>query len=110
LTTSFARDRDRALDPESAGDPGDGAADRAAPQAQGAVPELTSMAFTEWCTNRGIDARFIQPGKPDQNAFIERFNKTYRDEMLDAYVFESVEQVREGHQDMVTRIQRGAAP
>ena len=35
-------------------------------------PELTSVAFTEWCTGRGIEARFIQPGKPDQNAFIER--------------------------------------
>jgi len=58
-------------------------------------PELTSVAFTEWCASRGVEARFIQPGKPDQNAFIERFNKTYRDEVLDAYVFESVEQVRE---------------
>ncbi len=58
-------------------------------------PELTAIAFTEWCANRGIEARFIQPGKPDQNAFIERFNKTYRDEVLDAYVFESIEQVRE---------------
>jgi hypothetical protein len=57
--------------------------------------ELTSIAFTEWCEQRGIEPRFIQPGKPDQNAFIERFNKTYRDEVLDAYVFESVEQVRE---------------
>ena len=58
-------------------------------------PELTSVAFTEWCTGRGIEARFIQPGKPDQNAFIERFNKTYRDEVLDAYVFDAIEQVRE---------------
>jgi putative transposase len=40
-------------------------------------PELTSVAFTEWCASRGIEARFIPPGKPDQNAFIERFNKTY---------------------------------
>ena len=58
-------------------------------------PELTAIAFTEWCTNQGIDVRFIQPGKPDQNAFIERFNKTYREEVLDAYVFETIEQVRE---------------
>ena len=57
--------------------------------------ELTSSAFTEWCAEQHIELRFIQPGKPDQNAYIERFNRTYRDEVLDAYVFDSIEQVRE---------------
>jgi putative transposase len=50
--------------------------------------ELTSTAFTEWCSRCAIKLRFTQRGKPDQNAFIERFNKTYRNEVLDAYVFE----------------------
>ena len=57
--------------------------------------ELTSTAFTDWCAEVRIELRFIQPGKPDQNALIERFNKTYRDEALDAYAFDSLEQVRE---------------
>ncbi len=34
--------------------------------------ELTSLAFIEWCENRNIKIAFINPGKPDQDAFIER--------------------------------------
>ena len=44
-------------------------------------PELTSQMFTDWCKEQDIEPRFIQPGKPDQNAHIERFfNRIYREE------------------------------
>lgn len=57
--------------------------------------ELTSIAFTEWCERHQIQLHFIQPGKPDQNASIERFNKRCRTEVLDACLFDSLEQVRQ---------------
>ena len=57
--------------------------------------ELTSHAFVDWAKDRRIALRFIEPGKPNQNAYIERFNRTYRDEVLSAYLFESIEQVQQ---------------
>jgi putative transposase len=56
--------------------------------------ELTSLAFTEWCEKRHIKIAFIDPGKPDQNAFIERFNRSYRTEVLNAYLFTDLDEVR----------------
>jgi putative transposase len=58
-------------------------------------PEFIAERFLAWCAERAIQLWHIQPGKPDQNAFIERYNRTYRTEVLNAYVFESLEQVRE---------------
>lgn len=57
-------------------------------------PELTAQVFTDWCQEHAIERRYIQPGKPDQNAFIERFNRSYRNEVLDAYIFASIREVQ----------------
>ena len=57
-------------------------------------PELVSLALAQWSGERGVMLDFIRPGKPTQNAFIERFNRTYRTEILDFYLFRTLNEVR----------------
>ena len=72
----------------------DVAADPAEALRLNSIVSLTAQTFVEWCDERRIALHYIQPGKPDQNAFIERFNRSYRTEVLDAYLFESLAEVR----------------
>ena len=58
-------------------------------------PELTSIKLAEWAEQHGVKLEFIKPGKPMQNGFIERFNRTYRTEVLDFYVFKQLREVQE---------------
>lgn len=57
-------------------------------------PEFLAHALTAWTTDRRLLWDFIEPGKPAQNAYIERFNRTYREDVLDAYLFDTLEEVR----------------
>ncbi|WP_348655439.1 integrase core domain-containing protein, partial [uncultured Roseivirga sp.] len=57
-------------------------------------PEFTSINFQNWCKENKVEIKYIQPGSPVQNAFIERFNRYFREDVLDAYWFENLEQLR----------------
>ena len=57
--------------------------------------EMTAQVFVNWCREQKIEIAYIQPGKPNQNAYIERFNRSFRTEVLDANIFSSLGQVRE---------------
>lgn len=57
-------------------------------------PEFTSHHFVDWCKENEIETKYIQPGKPHQNGYIERFNRTFREDVLDAYIFENLRQLR----------------
>jgi len=57
-------------------------------------PEFTSKDMELWCKDNEINIQFIQPGKPMQNGYIERFNRLYREAILDAYLFFDLSEVR----------------
>jgi putative transposase len=57
-------------------------------------PEFISAKLDIWCKENKIILAFIQPGKPTQNAFVERCNGNIRRELLNAYVFKSLDEVR----------------
>ena len=58
-------------------------------------PEFISGEFVAWAESVGMQIQYIQPGEPNQNAYIERFNRTYREEVLDLYLFSDLQEVRE---------------
>lgn len=58
-------------------------------------PEFISNTLEIFCKEQQIHLQFIKPGKPMQNGYVERLNRTYREDILDAYLFNNLNQVRE---------------
>jgi putative transposase len=58
-------------------------------------PEYISSEITKWAHKRRIKLLHIQPGKPQQNAYVERFNRTVRYDWLAQYIFDSIQDVQE---------------
>ncbi len=57
--------------------------------------EMLSAEYQTWAENRGIKLLFIQPGKPTQNAYVERYSRTVRHEWLDEHLFESIDHAQQ---------------
>lgn len=62
-------------------------------------PEYVSAELSQWAERNAIRVEYIQPGKPQQNAYVERYNRTVRYDWLGQYLFESITEV----QDYATR-------
>jgi putative transposase len=58
-------------------------------------PEYVSGKLIAWAEKRGISIQYIQPGKPQQNAYVERYNRTVRHEWLDQNIIESIEEAED---------------
>jgi len=55
-------------------------------------PEFRSGTFQKWCSDQEIEIQFISPGRPMENGKMERLNRTFREDILDAYLFSSISQ------------------
>jgi putative transposase len=58
-------------------------------------PEYFSVLLIDWAEKRGIAIDYIQPGKPQHNAYIARSNRTVRHEWLDQNIFETIEEAQD---------------
>ena len=58
-------------------------------------PRIHQRCAFSWAEAHGIRIEHIQPGKPQQNAYIERYNRTVRYDWLSHYLFESIDEVQD---------------
>lgn len=67
------------------------------------VPEFVSVVLAGWAEDHGVELEFIHSGRPMQNSYIERLNQTYCDEVLDLYLFRTLEEVRDITDHWITK-------
>ena len=58
-------------------------------------PEYISEKLRKWAKKHGVMIQHIQPGQPQHNAYVERYNRTVRHEWLDQYIIESIEKAQD---------------
>jgi putative transposase len=58
-------------------------------------PEFIAEALADWCQQHQVALNFSLPGKPQKNGFVERFNRSFREDILDCYLFDSLDEVRD---------------
>jgi putative transposase len=58
-------------------------------------PDYISQILADWAAKQGIRLEFIRPGNPQQNAYVERYNRTVRYDWLTRHLLESIEEVQE---------------
>lgn len=58
-------------------------------------PEFIARALEAWAEDNSVELAPIDPGKPTQNGYVERFNRTFREEVLDVYAFGDLDEVRD---------------
>lgn len=64
-------------------------------------PEFIGTVMSAWAEEHGVALDFIKPGKPTQNSYVERFNRTLREEELDLYIFNSLSEVRAATEEFI---------
>ena len=58
-------------------------------------PEYISETLRKWAEKHTVSIQHIQPGQPQQNVYVERYNRTVRPEWLDQYIIESIEEAQD---------------